>query len=66
MELKEEILKFIGNLYDLVVYILLKYERWKLGSWKMWVEMISIYYVFFKIDVYRYWLYLLWLLSFLF
>lgn len=41
-------------MYDLVVYILLKYERWKLGSWKMWVEMISIYYVFFKIDVYRY------------
>lgn len=53
-------------MYDLVVYILLKYERWKLGSWKMWVEMISIYYVFFKIDVYRYWLYLLGLLSFLF
>lgn len=53
-------------MYDLVVYILLKYERWKLGSWKMWVEMISIFYVFFKIDVYRYWLYLLGLLSFLF
>lgn len=53
-------------MYDLVVYSLLKYERWKLGSRKMWVEMISIYYVFFKIDVYRYWLYLLGLLSFLF